>query len=91
MSFIQGETPTQNEPQNIPQTPIQTTETNEQRFDRHVTNVKISVLWFMFVVMVIGIPATWFHDKRLTIEIIVTLITGVVGWFLNQLKPKKKK
>ena len=93
---IQGGTPTGNggnvPPPTATTTPLVNIKTNEERFDYHITNVKIVLLWFIVIIAIVGIPATWFYDKRLTIEIIVTIITGVVGWFSNQLKqPQKKK
>jgi len=78
-------TPTGNS--GVPPTIIKT---NEEKFEDHLTYAKIFLLWFIVLIAVIGIPATWFYDKRLTIEIIVTIITGVVGWFLSQLKKKRK-
>ncbi len=92
---VQGNPPTGNDVTTTPTgnngTPPEIIiKTNEERFEYQLTNVKIVLLWFVVLIAIIGIPATWFYDKRLTIEIIVTIITGIVGWFSNQLKKKKK-
>jgi hypothetical protein len=40
---------------------MQNISTNKQKLDRHITNLKIIVLWSVFIVIAIGIPIGLFY------------------------------